>query len=73
MSRAAAIGEDVRLAGYALAGVEVLAAEDAAGALAAWERLPADVACLILTAAARTALGARLAERPQLVWAVVPA
>lgn len=72
MSRAAAIGEDLRLAGYALAGVEVLAAEDAAQALAAWERLPSDVACLILTAASRAALGARLAERPQLVWTVVP-
>lgn len=72
MSRAAAIGEDVRLAGYALAGVEVLAAEDAAEVLAAWERLPGDVACLILTASARAALGARLAARPRMVWAVVP-
>ena len=72
MSRAAAIGEDLRLAGYALAGVEVLAAEDAAQARAAWERLPGDVGCLILTASSRTALAARLAERPQLVWAVVP-
>jgi hypothetical protein len=72
VSRAAAIGEDLRLAGYALAGVEVLAAEDAAQALGAWDRLPGDVACLILTAAARAALGARLDERPQLVWTVMP-
>jgi vacuolar-type H+-ATPase subunit F/Vma7 len=73
VTRAAAIGEDVRLAGYALAGVEVLSAEDAAAAVAAWDRLPGDVACLILTPAAHTALGERLAERPQLIWAVVPA
>lgn len=72
MSRAAAIGEDVRLAGYALAGVEVLAAGDEVEALAAWDRLPGDVACLILTPAAETALRSRLAERPRLVWAVVP-
>jgi hypothetical protein len=72
VSRAAAIGKDVRLAGYGLAGVEVLAAEDTAETLAAWERLPDDVACLILTPAARAALAARLAERPQLVWAMVP-
>jgi len=72
MTRAAAIGEDTRLAGYALAGVEVLAAQDATEALDAWQRLPGDVSCLILTPAARSALGARLAERPRLVWAVVP-
>lgn len=73
MTRAAAIGEDARLAGYALAGVQVIAAEDATAALAAWDRLPDDIACLILTPAARDALGTRLAERPRLVWATVPA
>lgn len=72
MSRVAAIGADVWLAGYALAGVEVLAADDAAAAIAAWERLPDDTACLILTAGARAAIGPRLAQRPRLVWAVVP-
>ncbi|MFP5361843.1 MAG: hypothetical protein ACLGI5_03850 [Thermoleophilia bacterium] len=72
MSRAAAIGEEVRIAGYALAGVELLAAEDAGEARSAWERLSQDVACLIVTARARDALGARLAERPRLVVAVMP-
>ena len=73
MSRAAAIGEDVRVAGYALAGVEVHPAEDAQGCQEAFDRLPQDLACLILTPAARTALGARLLERPSLLWVEVPA
>lgn len=72
MSRAAAIGEQVRVAGYALAGVEVHAAEDAEAAREAWEALSEEVACLILTPAAHAALAARLDERSGLVWAVVP-
>ncbi len=72
MSRAAAIGEDVRVAGYALAGVEVHAAEDAEGFRAAFDELPEDLACLILTPSARTALSARLLERPSLLWVEVP-
>jgi vacuolar-type H+-ATPase subunit F/Vma7 len=69
---AAAIGEDVRVGGYGLAGVEVHAAEDGDAARAAWAALPADVACLILTPAAHAALGARLGERPGIVWTVLP-
>lgn len=72
MSRAAAIGEDVRIAGYGLAGVEVHAAEEPAAVHAAWDALADDVACLILTPAARDALGDRLGERSRLVWAVLP-
>ena len=72
MSRAAAIGEDVRLAGYGLAGVAVHAAEHADAVRAAWDALDDDVACLILTPAARAALGERLAERPRLLWTVMP-
>jgi len=72
VSRAAAIGEGVRLAGYALAGVEIHAADDEDSVRSAWEELPRDVACLILTSAACAALGARLEERRDLVWAVVP-
>lgn len=72
MSRAAAIGEDVRVAGYALAGVEIHAAADGEAARAAFDALPDDVACLILTQAARAALGPRLSERPTLTWVVVP-
>ncbi len=40
MSGIVAIGEELLLAGYALAGVDVLPAEDAAAARAAWEALP---------------------------------
>ena len=71
MKVAAAIGEHVRVGGYALAGVQVHAAEDPAAARAAWERLPGDVACVILTPTAYAALDARLDERPDLVWAVM--
>jgi vacuolar-type H+-ATPase subunit F/Vma7 len=72
VSRAAAIGEQARVTGYALAGVEVLAAENAEAVRAAFAALGADVACLFVTTAARRALGARLDERPELVWAVIP-
>ena len=72
MTHAAAIGEHVRVAAYALAGVEVLAAEDEPAVLAAWDRLGDEVVCLILTRAARSALAHRLDERPRVVWAVLP-
>lgn len=72
MSVAAAIGEHARLAGYALAGVEVHRAEDAAAALAAWDVLGPDVACVILTPASHAALAQRLPDRPHVVWAVLP-
>jgi len=73
MSAVVAIGEHVRLAGYALAGVDVRAAEDAAAARQAWEELSEEVACVILTPASRASLGDLLPERPRTVWAVVPA
>jgi hypothetical protein len=68
----AAIGEDVLLRGYALAGAELHAATGAHEVAAAWERLPDDVSCLVLTRAAHTTIAARLHERPDLVWVVVP-
>ena len=49
MSRVAVIGEEARVRGFALAGALVFAAEDAAGARAAWRSLPADVAVAVLT------------------------
>ena len=58
MSQIVAIGERERLRGFALAGVNVAAAEDPAGARAAWAALPADVALVILTPAAHAALAA---------------
>ena len=72
MSRAAAIGEETHVAGYALAGVEVHPAPNDDAARAAWAALAPEVAFLILTPAARAALGAMLDERAGLVWAVIP-
>jgi len=84
MSRMAVIGEEVRVRGFALAGALVFAAEDAAGARAAWRSLPADVAVTVLTpraagwlqdvtsggAAAATADG--LPQRPGVLPVVMP-
>jgi hypothetical protein len=72
VSSAAAIGEHVRVAGYALAGARVHAAEDPTAVCSAWERLPDEVACVILTPAARAVLEKRLDERPEVVWTVIP-
>ncbi len=72
MSRVAAIGAHTRVAGYAMAGVQVLAVDDAAEAHAAWDALGRDVGCLLLTATARAALQERLPERPDVLWVVMP-
>jgi vacuolar-type H+-ATPase subunit F/Vma7 len=72
MSRVAAIGEPTRLAGYALSGADVHAASGVDELRAAWTGLPRDVGLLILTSAAHAVLEPRLAERPQLLWAVTP-
>jgi hypothetical protein len=52
VSRVAVIGEVVRVQGFALAGALVFAAEDRAGAQAAWRSLPPDVEVAVLTPAA---------------------
>ncbi len=72
MSRVAAIGEAARVTGYAMAGVKVLPAADPAAARAAWDGLPDDVGCVLLTPSARVALAGRLDERPDVIWAVIP-
>ncbi len=71
MSRVAAIGEETRVAGYAMAGVQVLAADDADSARAAWETLSGEVGCVFLTPSARAALAGRLAERSDVIWVVM--
>jgi vacuolar-type H+-ATPase subunit F/Vma7 len=53
----AVIGAGTLVAGYGLAGAVVLAAEDDDAVRAAWDRLPEDVAVVVLTAAAARALG----------------
>lgn len=72
MSSVVALGESARVAGYALAGVVVLAT-DAAGARAAWGQVPDDVALILLTPAAAAALRTELARPGRLLWAVMPA
>jgi hypothetical protein len=72
VSHAAAIGEHVRIAGYALAGVTIHAADGDARVHAAWDRLDDDVACVILTPSSLAVLAPRLGERPRVVWAVLP-
>lgn len=69
MSRAAVIGEAVRVQGYALAGAVVYPAEDADQARAAWRSLPPDTAVVVLTARAAAWLGE--AQRRNGVLAVV--
>jgi vacuolar-type H+-ATPase subunit F/Vma7 len=72
MSRAVAIGDGRRLAGFALAGVIVAPAADGAAVRAAWDALPEDTALVILSPDAREHLDDRLGERTSLVWAVLP-
>ncbi|HVP76052.1 MAG TPA: V-type ATP synthase subunit F [Gaiellaceae bacterium] len=70
--RIVAIGEETELAGYALAGVEVVVAGDAESVRRAWSELGGDVGLVLLAAQARRALPEPL-ERSGLLWAVLPA
>jgi vacuolar-type H+-ATPase subunit F/Vma7 len=72
VSRIIAIGESERLRGFALAGVSVIAAEDPAGARAAWSALSEDVGLVILTTAAHGALiEEELARSGPALWVVL--
>jgi vacuolar-type H+-ATPase subunit F/Vma7 len=73
MSRAVAIGSDIRLAGYALAGVEVIDAADAGTVTRVLEVLEADVALVILDRDPDGAALAALRRRPGTVWCSLPA
>jgi vacuolar-type H+-ATPase subunit F/Vma7 len=72
MSRAAVIGEMVRVQGYVLAGAVVHAAEDAEQARAAWRSLPPDIAVVMLTARAEAWLGAAAPRREGVLLVVMP-
>ncbi|KUO15990.1 V-type ATP synthase subunit F [Streptomyces dysideae] len=72
MGRVAAIGEQVRVAGFALAGVVVLAAEGPDAVREAWRNLPDDVELVILTPAAADALGPASSEAATPLSAVMP-
>ena len=74
MSRAAAIGEAVRTAGFALAGAVVTTAETPEETRAAWRALPGDISVLILTPRAAGWLGdsPALASRRNVLVVVMP-
>ncbi|MER5601053.1 hypothetical protein [Streptomyces sp. NPDC002265] len=57
VGRVAALGERSRVAGLALAGVVVLAADAPEAVRRGWRSLPDDVELVVLTAAAAEALG----------------
>ena len=72
MSRAVAIGSDVRLAGYALAGVEVIDAGDGEAVTRALEGLAPDVALVILGSDPDAGALAALKRQPGTVWCSLP-
>lgn len=72
MSGVVAIGEARRLAGFALVGVDVRAAENAQAAQDEWDELGRDVGLLILTPEAAAALEERRSEREDIVWVSLP-
>jgi len=71
MSRIVAIGSAAELAGYALAGVEVIAAIEPGAVRRAWSELGDDVGLVLLTADARRQLADPI-ERREVLWAVLP-
>jgi vacuolar-type H+-ATPase subunit F/Vma7 len=57
MGRVAVIGEETAVAGYALAGAEVIFTADAQEVRDAWAGLAEDVVVVVLTTPAAAALG----------------
>jgi len=72
MSRVAAIGEEWRIRGFALAGVDLVAVADETAARAAWEALEADVGLVILTPAAAQGLRHELTAAARRLWVELP-
>ncbi|MGW5419408.1 V-type ATP synthase subunit F [Streptomyces sp. NPDC003943] len=62
MGTVAAVGEHMRVRGFALAGVLVFEAERAEDVREAWRSLPDDASLVIVTSAAAGVLGPELAE-----------
>lgn len=72
MGAVAAVGERARVAGFALAGVTVLAAEQPDEVLRAWADLPAGTALVIVTPAAARALGPQRLDAGRPLTVVLP-
>ena len=71
MSRIVGIGRAQLLAGYALAGVDVLDAPDPAAVQRCWAGLDDSVGLVLLTEDARRALPDPL-ESPSVLWIALP-
>jgi len=71
MATAAVIGEFLAVQGYALAGAAVCPADSPDEAIAAFDALPAGPTLVILTATAARWLADRLAQRPDVLTAVL--
>jgi vacuolar-type H+-ATPase subunit F/Vma7 len=61
-SRIAALGEQLRVQGFGLAGALVVTADTPEAARSAWRDLPADVALVILTPSAARALAPQIID-----------
>jgi vacuolar-type H+-ATPase subunit F/Vma7 len=72
MASAAVIGEELAVEGYALAGCVLLPADNPDEVNSAWQALPHDTVLLILTETAASWLADRLAQRPDIMTAVMP-
>jgi len=72
MGRVVALGEAVRVEGFALAGATVLVAEAPDAVCRTWESMPDDVAVVLLTTNAAAALAHGEAPRKDVLTAVMP-
>lgn len=72
MAHVAVLGEVSRVSAWALAGAALLPAEDPDQVRAAWAGLPPDVAVVLLTPAAATALADALCEPVGPMTVVLP-
>lgn len=70
--RVAAVGTDLDIAGFGLAGVLLCPAPTAAAARAAWAALPEDIAVVILTEDAGAALDGVRSENGPLTVVLPP-
>lgn len=71
VATAAVIGEELAVEGYALAGCVLLPADNPDELNSAWQALPPDTVLLILTDSAASWLAERLAQRPDIMTAVM--
>ena len=69
--RVVALG-DADLAGFVLAGVQVVAVDSADEALSAWRTLDEDVGMVILSSRAADVIDRELDDRPDILTVVAP-